>query len=82
MIATLKGRLLAAYLHRLLNDPLAETKIALFKSDKWKKQYQAAGQNLIRVNFLSFRGGLGGAVSSFFQLRVIKMLCFYNPDAV
>ncbi len=42
---------LSLYLHRLLNDPLLDFKLSFLKVQKWKKQYQADGQDLRRVNF-------------------------------
>jgi hypothetical protein len=43
---------LAAFLGMLMNDPELEYKLGFLKRTfKWKKQYQEAGQNLVRVNF-------------------------------
>jgi hypothetical protein len=42
---------LAVYLSALMSDPQLEYKLRFLRSGKWKKQYQAEGQNLVRVNF-------------------------------
>jgi hypothetical protein len=38
-------------LHRLLSDPDLEQKVALLKPQRWRKHYQAEGQDLQRMNF-------------------------------
>lgn len=50
-LRSLNGKDFAVYLHKLLEDPLVYKKLDGFKSFKWKKQYQAEGQDLVRVNF-------------------------------
>ncbi len=42
---------LSFYLQRLLDDSLLEYKLSFLKARKWKKEYQAEGQDLRRVNF-------------------------------
>ncbi len=42
---------LSFYLQRLLDDPLLHHKLSFLKAPKWKKVYQAEGQDLRRVNF-------------------------------
>ncbi len=39
------------FVRQLLNDPERDYKLSFLKSRKWKKQYQAEGQGLARVNF-------------------------------
>jgi hypothetical protein len=48
----LKGKKLAAYLHRLLFDSQLFYKLSFLDSQKWKKVYQSEGQNLQRLDFL------------------------------
>ncbi len=42
---------LTFYLQRLMDDPLLNHKLSFIKAPKWKKVYQAPGQDLRRVNF-------------------------------
>jgi hypothetical protein len=43
---------LAGFLSMLMNDPQLDYKVSrLERTFKWKKQYQEAGQELVRVNF-------------------------------
>ncbi len=42
---------LSFYFQRLLDDPLLDYKLSFLKARKWKKEYQAAGQDLRRINF-------------------------------
>ncbi len=42
---------LASYFQCLLDDPLLDDKLSFLMGRKWKKEYQAAGQDLRRVNF-------------------------------
>ncbi len=42
---------LSFYLQCLLDDPLLYHKLSFIKAPKWKKVYQAPGQDLRRVNF-------------------------------
>jgi len=48
---SIKGQRLADYLHKLLEDPLLEHKLSLLKPKKWKKHYQAEGQDLTALYF-------------------------------
>lgn len=51
-LRSLNGKQWARYLHYLLSDPLIGEKMKLLKSNRSKKQYQSAGLNLERVNFV------------------------------
>jgi hypothetical protein len=48
---SLKGIVLASYLHKLLEDPQLEYKLSLLKPKKWKKHYQDEGQDLVPLYF-------------------------------
>jgi hypothetical protein len=48
---SLKGKVLASYLHKLLKDPDLEYKLSLLKPEKWKKHYQDGGQDLVPLYF-------------------------------
>jgi hypothetical protein len=73
---------LASYFASLMEDPQLEYKISFLEgTGKWKKQYQAQGQSMVRVNFYPDEQGLGEAGCDFECYRLFSLLYLRFPDA-